>query len=180
MKPHSQWSEALVATSRITDKLGKHVDAGIVSLVAALRMLGFPTSGSCEGHIDRGRGYPFVDIYAPSPIACATFADLTAAEKDFVRAQAIAHRVRMLHLLDEFYSLPKPHENGSHLLGRLLPGPSESWSTWHSGNTGFSLYSVAGPCMRSLAVEDREACLRQHRQYADELASFLRTKAEDL
>jgi len=46
----------------ITDRLGKPIDKGIIELVAVLNLLGFKTSGSCEGHLDHGCASPWVDI----------------------------------------------------------------------------------------------------------------------
>jgi hypothetical protein len=38
------------------------VDAGIRDTVTALRLLGFRTTASCEGHVDHGRPGPWVDV----------------------------------------------------------------------------------------------------------------------
>lgn len=46
----------------LADKLGMPVDEGIKSTVAALWLWDFPTTGSCEGHLDRGLAFPWVDI----------------------------------------------------------------------------------------------------------------------
>lgn len=34
----------------IVDSMGEHIDGNIKKIVIALRMAGFPTSSSCEGH----------------------------------------------------------------------------------------------------------------------------------
>ncbi len=46
----------------LTDGLNKPVDKGIKPIVIALRYLGFNTTGSCEGHMNWGYPYPWVDI----------------------------------------------------------------------------------------------------------------------
>ena len=48
----------------IGDKIGMPIDQGIKKTVALLNLLGFPTSGSCEGHVDVDHGLltPWVDI----------------------------------------------------------------------------------------------------------------------
>lgn len=46
----------------IRDNLGLHIDCGIFSTVVMLRVFGFITSGSCEGHNNWGLKYPWVDI----------------------------------------------------------------------------------------------------------------------
>jgi hypothetical protein len=56
------FQEALSKVDSITDALGKPVDTNIKKLVAALILHGFPTNGSCEGHIDSGEAYPWVTV----------------------------------------------------------------------------------------------------------------------
>jgi len=42
------------------------VDGKIKPLVAALRWHGFPTTMSCEGHMDRGNPFPWIEIRGAS------------------------------------------------------------------------------------------------------------------
>lgn len=46
----------------ITDALSEPIDPKIKSLVGALRLYGFCTRASCEGHTNRGLSYPWVYI----------------------------------------------------------------------------------------------------------------------
>lgn len=46
----------------ITDGLGLPIDDLIKPAVVALRLWGFPTSASCQGHTDWGLPYPWIDI----------------------------------------------------------------------------------------------------------------------
>ncbi len=48
------------------DGMGKGLDEGIKNTVIALNLLGFKTSQSCEGHIDWGLPYPWVDFQITS------------------------------------------------------------------------------------------------------------------
>ncbi len=57
-----QWTETSEKFSRVTDRLGKHIDKGIFDTVVALNILGFDTEQSCEGHLDHGLAYPWIDI----------------------------------------------------------------------------------------------------------------------
>jgi hypothetical protein len=59
---HTSWQEAYAEVSRFTDRLGLPVDAGIFETVVLLNLLGFRTSQSCEGHLDHGAMYPWVDV----------------------------------------------------------------------------------------------------------------------
>lgn len=57
-----KWSQLEDKATKIADKLGKQLDKGIKEVVISLWSLGFPTLGSCEGHIDWGVKAPWVDI----------------------------------------------------------------------------------------------------------------------
>lgn len=46
----------------LVDGLGRPIDAGIKKIVSVLRLIGFHTTASCEGHMDRGLPYPWVQI----------------------------------------------------------------------------------------------------------------------
>jgi|GEM_PF-2248782 len=56
-----KWEEEKIIVDNITDRLGMHIDDGIKDTVIALRLLGFETTQSHEGKIDRV-AYPYVDI----------------------------------------------------------------------------------------------------------------------
>lgn len=69
---HEEPSEKLEAWKRIEhevdslqDRLGKEVDPTLKPLVVALRALRFGTTTSCEGHLDHGNPYPWVDVVSP-------------------------------------------------------------------------------------------------------------------
>ena len=49
-------------TKDIRDSLRRPIDPKILQSAATLRGLGFVTSGSCEGHLKRGPGAPWIDI----------------------------------------------------------------------------------------------------------------------
>lgn len=58
----AEWNRILSEVEKITDGRNLGVDSGIKESVAALKLNGFETTGSCEGHIDWGRRNPYVDI----------------------------------------------------------------------------------------------------------------------
>jgi hypothetical protein len=66
LEPGARWDAAAAFVEGIRDALGKPVDAGIKSLVTALNASGFPTTASCEGHLDWGIPAPWVDVQ-PAP-----------------------------------------------------------------------------------------------------------------
>lgn len=57
-----EWEEMAARVDKVTDGLGKPVDAGIKEAVIVLNLSGFGTSASCEGHLAWGVGGPWVDI----------------------------------------------------------------------------------------------------------------------
>ena len=52
----------LKETDNLIDKLCTPVDKNIKYIVASLRCRGFNTIGSCQGHLDYGLPYPWIDI----------------------------------------------------------------------------------------------------------------------
>jgi hypothetical protein len=65
IKKTRAWKDKLAEIERTKDALGFPVDEHIRETIVALNLSGFPTSASCEGHIDRARGAPWVRIEAP-------------------------------------------------------------------------------------------------------------------
>lgn len=57
-----QWQTMATRVAQMKDKLGKGIDPGIFETVVVLNLLGLPTTQSCEGHLDRAAGAPWVDI----------------------------------------------------------------------------------------------------------------------
>lgn len=56
------WERQAALSAGYVDALGRGMDAGIIEAVTALRLLGFVTTGSCQGHLDHGLPGPWVDI----------------------------------------------------------------------------------------------------------------------
>jgi hypothetical protein len=64
--PQARLDTATRYVENIRDALGKPVDVGIKSLVTALNAFEFPTTASCEGHLDWGVSAPWIDV-GPKP-----------------------------------------------------------------------------------------------------------------
>lgn len=60
-----RWRSGIEQWKRVTDGLGQTIDPGILETVVVLNLLLVQTSGSCEGHAQRGCAYPWVDIEVP-------------------------------------------------------------------------------------------------------------------
>lgn len=56
------WENISKSMESVVDTLGKPIDEGIKEGVTALNANGFGTTGSCEGHVNRGIRYPYVDV----------------------------------------------------------------------------------------------------------------------
>lgn len=61
------WFDVKYQMSRTIDRLGKRIDAGIMDCVAALNVNDIRTSASCEGHLDWGCPYPWIDVESDDP-----------------------------------------------------------------------------------------------------------------
>lgn len=59
----STWDEAEAFARRLVDGMGCPIDEGVLQTVVALNLLGLRTSQSCEGHLDGGLPYPWLDFY---------------------------------------------------------------------------------------------------------------------
>ena len=99
-----QWLTAQLKMEKITDGLGLPVDKGIKESVASLMAHDFPLDGSCEGHLDRGSPYPWIDVYLEIPKDKLALRGRERVEyvKE-MRAEHQPYQDRLQKLLDEFY-----------------------------------------------------------------------------
>jgi len=58
----STWEEAEDFAHHLVDGIGYPIDEGILEAVVALNMIGLHTCQSCEGHLDDGLPYPWIDF----------------------------------------------------------------------------------------------------------------------
>jgi hypothetical protein len=56
------YEQAKTDVALLTDKLGMPIDANIQELVISFWMHNIKTEASCEGHLDHGVPYPWIDI----------------------------------------------------------------------------------------------------------------------
>lgn len=57
--------KAIHYASALVDKRGRTLDPRSLEPVAALYLLGVPTTASCDGHKNRGYAYPWIDFLSP-------------------------------------------------------------------------------------------------------------------
>jgi hypothetical protein len=68
----TRWEDAMAQVEQAKDRLGKGVDKNIKETVAAFLVNGFPTRGSCEGHLEERFGKirkisPYIDVAVVEP-----------------------------------------------------------------------------------------------------------------
>ncbi len=61
-----QWQSFEKQFKETTDALGYEIEPKIMDTVVGLNAIGISTYQSCEGHVDRGRIAPWVDVSAPN------------------------------------------------------------------------------------------------------------------
>jgi len=107
-----QWQETFRSLDGIVDELGMPIDARIKETVAALKCTGFETSGSCEGHLDRGVKAPWVDVSFLSEERRKLLREqITQSDREEdqrelrrnARMEMLAGVDRLTHFLDDFY-----------------------------------------------------------------------------
>lgn len=122
------WQEKREGVEEIVDKIGEPIDEGVKESVTAMNVNGFETSASCEGHLDHGESFPWVDV-GESP--SEEFLEKTekVSGEDFNRLleenpqveelieRNHAGRERLRWMLDEFYDQSREEESeGERLL----------------------------------------------------------------
>lgn len=109
---NKDFAQANEETVKLAEKLGQHIDPGIVETVTALRLRGFNVVDSCEGHGDKVTGGPFVMFEAPESkdlmAKLMAVQDNTSPEyQELYRHVSVANLKevqKLLQMLDEFYA----------------------------------------------------------------------------
>lgn len=93
------------------DRLGKPVDPGIKPVVISLISRGFRTTASCEGHVGRKTGGPYVVLESPQTdeyIVKMKTVEFGGVEFKALRSELeqlnLAERDKVSELLDKFYA----------------------------------------------------------------------------
>lgn len=85
----------------LVDNTGEHIDKKIRHIVVALRFAGFNTAASCEGHLDHGFPYPWVDIaYDDKRLSRNEKKRLKKLLKQFYKNRHSRHRLLILPFAD--------------------------------------------------------------------------------
>jgi len=149
----AQWDEVREDVNHIVDALGMPIDEGVKEAVTALRVFGFPTVASCEGHFDWGYPYPWVEIRASESL-----------RHQRQRFENLGHRQRMLILLGKFY------------IGRNVAFDARLSFDPADNAGGFRLQSAGGEVMEILSYEERQEKQQLYRREISEFAAFLKDR----
>lgn len=135
----------MAEVEKITDSLGKGIDEKIKETVAAFLAHGFTTSASCEGHIDHGLPYPWVEVYALEPVGWREAEDdrKKQLEQEW-RRKNLEQQLRMIAFLEEFY-----RERETPFDARLIPNRIGAFG-------GFRVQSLGAKITEILSKEQRE------------------------
>ncbi|MCI0564993.1 MAG: hypothetical protein MN733_41530 [Nitrososphaera sp.] len=93
------WERKRHVVNHLADRLGHPVDEGIKETVVALLVYRFPTTASCEGHLDWGLPYPWVEVRTPEPKGRRR----SKAKLQQWRLANLGQQRKMIGLMSQFY-----------------------------------------------------------------------------
>jgi len=131
-----KWNETLASVESIADRKGKPVDEGIKETVVAFLVNNIQTNNSCEGHLDWGRPYPFVDIDHTDELG----EDMGLTVQSF---------------LDDFYSIHTP-TSPEHKLKLWKGGSFYNLSPISGAGTGRNNWDVFEEREGKMSAEEKE------------------------
>jgi len=136
------WESKREQVNKIKDKLGLGIDENIKETVTAFQIYEFPTSQSCEGHVesDRGNPYPWVEIYAPEPEG---WKESEKKKKEWTE-ENVKQKQRMAEYLLEFYQ------------GREVPPDVKLTFSSIGIFGGFRVQSIGGEASKELVLGEKQ------------------------
>lgn len=156
----SEITHVRAEVEQIADELGKPVDEAIKESVVAFLASGFSTTGSCEGHLDHGTPYPWVEVYASEPEG---WKESEQKQQEWREANQ-ASRAAMQSLLEEFY------ENRT----------SDAETRLKMAGIGvFGAYRIQSPAELISHESPDEARLHRYREEMNNFARFLLRKKRE-
>ncbi|MBD3207838.1 MAG: hypothetical protein GF370_00060 [Candidatus Nealsonbacteria bacterium] len=157
-----KWKRFRQETEKIADPLGMKIDKGIEDTVTALRVYKFPTSASCEGHINEKEGhpYPWVEICALPPEGWEEDEEI----KEEWRIKNLEEQKRITDLLTEFYK--DRNTSFDKMLSFRFIGSFG----------GFRIQSTSAEQSPLFSEGERKKRLEEHRKEMNDFAEFLKKK----
>jgi hypothetical protein len=169
----AKWKEMLEKVEQTKDSLGLHIDEGMKETIALLWCLGFQTTSSCEGHIERGLPYPWVEFCTPEPTGLK---EAKGKIKKKLRKQweeeNFKQRKKLIKLLQEFYS------NRLEEFYKRKEVPYDTFLTLEPlGAYGtFRLQSLGARGTENLSLEEKERILKLYQEEMKRFTEFLKIK----
>lgn len=161
------WDQKRKETDEIKDDLNLGIDEGIKEAVTAFRIYEFPTSQSCEGHLNgkNGEPFPWVQIYAKQP---KEWKDSEGQEKEELEKnwtiENLKQQQKMMNCLAEFYE------------GRETSFDARLVFSNIGAFGGFRVQSFGAETMKLLSPEEQGGKLRLYRKEMDAFANYLKSK----
>lgn len=194
------WNNQLNEVEMITDGLGKRIDDNIKESVVAFSVFGFHTSGSCEGHLDRGLPYPWIDIDVFDQKDLLEFAKIQKAveEKKYPNEQSMNKDNPELHekiiqiqgkfanqrkevkqkidaLFREFYLSHKPYLTGGGIVAESF-GRGFRVQTSLNRGLGLANWNKFDEKINKMSLEEKKLFLENNQTEMRAFTEFLKNK----
>ncbi|MFP4022750.1 MAG: hypothetical protein ACLFNR_03325 [Candidatus Paceibacterota bacterium] len=168
-----KWKEWLSEVDGVVDEKGEKVDEGVKETVAAFLANDFPTSGSCEGHLqEEGSGhlYPWIQIATPEPEGMDEVDDEEREKMAMEwKTENLKQKARLMTYLEEFYK-----DRETPIDARLVFRNIGKYGEFRVQSFGTDLMEILSPEERK---QKRELYLKE----MNDLKDFLKEKfKEDL
>lgn len=173
-----------------TDRLGKKIDGKIFDTILYLNAHGFKTTGSCEGHLDYGLAYPWIDFSSVDNeereeldrVSDQLRKILDETNNDYddenvlkkkrqqdelineIQRQNSAVAERLLILLSDFYQNRKVDIDARLIICDMV--------------TDFRLQPQGGMLQADREEDKKKIYLEKYQQEMSDLTDFLKTKTE--
>jgi hypothetical protein len=167
-----RWSRIEILVNHITDRLGLGIDSEIKESVTVLLVLGFITTGSCQGHLNRGNAAPWINIgkRIPKEILIKKkglrgFLNEEDAEKTkAITKKNLRNQIRLMKLIYESYGKREVSYDVRLVLNRF-------------GIYGDATLESTGERFQGIrSKEQKEKKLKQYQREMKEFTAFLQKK----
>ncbi len=180
------WEEKAEYFEQVTDGLGKHLDAKIKNLVVVLNLLGIKTRQSCEGHLDWGNAYPWIDLDFSSAYLIEEKRRLVLQKLDEVESKLKDKEcIKVIELISERDKLESENSDLFHkFLKERAKCGEKAYQLLQEFNGDRLIYSsiiingsgimpIGGIWEDYRSIEQKKECLDSYRKEMDRFTEFL-------
>lgn len=170
----SSWEEAVAFAGHLTDRLGCPIDGGILETVVALNLLGFWTSQSCEGHLDEGLPYPWIDFHlGECPAWYEQAQEEVCREGQSAEEEEVAIN-RLMKRVASYHHEIHPYTRLLALLDTFYQAKADSLEDWwiivHCIHPGY--YRICSACGYVADTWSEEICVHNLKRAQTEMQAF--------